>query len=164
MDLTRGQLLRSGAAGSLLLALGGCASLGGRPQEENDAMLAAVAGVMLSGVLPEQGEARTRALARAVQGVHVAIGGLGPDARAQLRQLFGLLAFAPARWLLAGVTHSWSSASPAEVGAFLHRWRFGGSMLLRSGYQALHQLVMAGWYGDATAWPATGYPGPPRIA
>jgi hypothetical protein len=35
--------------------------------------------------------------------------------------------------------------------------------LLRSGYAALHQLVLAAWYGNARAWPAIGYGGPPSL-
>jgi hypothetical protein len=31
-------------------------------------------------------------------------------------------------------------------------------------YDALHDLTFAAWYGDARAWPAIGYPGPPHIA
>jgi hypothetical protein len=38
-----------------------------------------------------------------------------------------------------------------------------GFMLLRSAYDALHQLVFAAWYGNPRSWPAIGYAGPPVL-
>jgi hypothetical protein len=151
--ITRGALLRYGAGGAVLLTLGGCA--GGSP----DAMLRAVARAMLRGALP----AGDAPLSRAVAGVHVAIDGLPPAVQGEIAQLFGLLNFPVTRRVVAGVG-PWERASDGEVSAFLERWRTSGSTLLRSGYQALHQLVMAGWYGQDEAWARIGYPGPPRIA
>ena len=58
---------------------------------------------------------------------------------------------------------AWAESDVAEVGAFLDRWRTSGWALKRSAYDALHQLVLAAWYGSARAWPAIGYPGPPKI-
>ena len=55
----------------------------------------------------------------------------------------------------------WSDAGAAEVAAFLERWRAVGFTLLRSAYDALHQIIFAAWYGNPRSWPAIGYPGPP---
>ena len=151
---TRRALLQTGAGGAVLLALGGCAA-----PANHDAMLRAVARVMLEGALPNGDDA----LAAAVRGVKVAIAGLPPAVQDEVHQLFGLLEFPLTRRFVAGVG-PWDHASDAEVVAFLQRWRTSNAQLLRSGYQALHQLVLSGWYGGDAAWARIGYPGPPRIA
>lgn len=121
-------------------------------------MLRAIARVMLDGALPNRNEA----LDAAVHGVEVAIAGLPSVVQSEVQQLFGLLEFPVTRRIVAGVG-SWSTASDSEIAAFLQRWRTSRAQLLRSGYAALHQLVMAGWYGNDAAWPRIGYPGPPAI-
>ena len=138
----------------MLLALGGCAS----PSNHQD-MLRAIARVMLDGALPN----REEALDAAVRGVEVAIAGLPAAVQGEVQQLFGLLEFPLTRRVVAGVG-PWDRASDAQIAAFLQRWRTSNALLLRSGYAALHQLVMAGWYGNSEAWPRIGYPGPPRLA
>ncbi len=146
--------MQTGAGGAILLALGGCAAAG-----DHREMLHAIARVMLQGALPDNGEA----LDAAVHGVDVAIAGLPPAVQGEIGQLFGLLEFPLTRRLMAGIG-SWQTASDADVTAFLQSWRTSNAALLRSSYAALHQLVMAGWYGNDAAWPRIGYPGPPRIA
>jgi hypothetical protein len=153
--LTRRALLQTGAGGAVLLALGGCA-----PPANHDAMLRAIARVMLDGALPRGDD---DALAAAVRGVNVAIAGLPPAVQDEVQQLFGLLEFPLTRRFVAGVG-PWGRTSDAEIMAFLQRWRTSNAQLLRSGYQALHQLVLSGWYGGDAAWARIGYPGPPRIA
>ena len=96
-------------------------------------------------------------------GVARAVAGLPPATQKELGELFALLGFAPARLLAARVGPHWSSASPDDVAAFLERWRTSGLSLLRSAYDALHQLVLAAWYGNPRAWPAIGYAGPPKL-
>lgn len=154
--MTRGALLRTGAGGAMLLAVGGCAA-----PASPDAMLRAIAGAMLDGALPAQN--RDRALDAAVAGVKTAIAGLPPAVQGEISQLFGLLQFPLTRRVVAGVG-PWDRASETDVADFLQRWRRSRAQLLRSGYQALHQLVMAGWYGQDQSWPRIGYPGPPPIA
>jgi len=146
--------LQTGAGGAILLALGGCAAAG-----DHREMLHAIARAMLQGALPDNADA----LDTAVRGIDVAIAGLPLAVQAEIGQLFGLLEFPLTRRLMAGIG-SWQTASDADVAAFLQRWRTSNAALLRSGYAALHQLVMAGWYGNDAAWPRIGYPGPPRIA
>jgi hypothetical protein len=155
--MTRASLLKAGAAGTVLLALGGCA-----PATSPDAMLRSIAATMLDGALPA-GPAHGLALDAAVAGVKTAIDGLPPHVQGEVAQLFGLLQFPVTRRLLAGVG-PWDRADHPEVAAFLNRWRSSRLTLFRSGYQALHQLVMAGWYGQNAAWSRIGYPGPPHLA
>jgi hypothetical protein len=124
-------------------------------------IVAAIVPVLLDGALPA-GNAAARD--EVVVGVDTAIAGLPPAARKELDQLFSLLAFAPTRSLVAGVWSPWPEASPAAIATFLAHWRDSRFLLLRSAYAALHQLVMAAWYGNERAWPAIGYPGPPSLA
>jgi len=104
------------------------------------------------------------AIEETVAGVDHAIAGLPPAVRAEIAQLFALLALAPGRRVFAGVASPWSEASAGEVDAFLRAWQSSGWALKRTAYDALHQLVIAAWYANPRSWPAIGYPGPPSLA
>ncbi|HEY9086236.1 MAG TPA: hypothetical protein VIN40_09940 [Candidatus Tyrphobacter sp.] len=163
MSLTRRELLKTGAAGVALLTLADCArrTSGAGLDATQKQVVAKIAGVMLDGAIPS--DEPERALAEAVDGFVIAVAGLPPQTQGEVQQLFMLLTFPPTRRLIAGLP-PWTDATPDDVAAFLTRWRFSGIQLLRSGYDALHQLVMAGWYGNNVSWPPIGYPGPPEIA
>lgn len=124
-------------------------------------VVAAIVPVMLEGALPEG--ATTQVRDQVVAGVDRAVAGLPPAVRAEIDQLFSLLAFAPARCLVAGVWSPWSEASRDSIVAFLGRWRDSRFALLRSGFAALRQLILSAWYSNPRAWPAIGYPGPPLL-
>jgi hypothetical protein len=126
------------------------------------AIVAALVPVLLEGALPGA-DGSVEARAEVVAGVEHAVAGLPPAARKELEQLFALLSFAPTRCLVAGVWSSWPDASRESVAAFLAAWRDSRFTLLRSGYGALHQLILAAWYGNTRSWPAIGYPGPPSL-
>ena len=125
------------------------------------AIVAAIVSVMLDGALPAD---RHAAVTETVANVARAVSGLAPNAQKELGELFSLLSLPPTRIALAGVMTPWADASPEAVAAFLERWRTSRWMLLRSAYDALHQLVLAAWYGNPRAWPSIGYPGPPVLA
>jgi hypothetical protein len=176
-SMTRGAFVHTGVSGAVLLAVGGCArsaaTAAGTFQDagytyrvlsaaDRDT-IAAVGTVMLAGALPADRAAHSVAMVEVVRGVDVALAGLPPVVQNQIAQLFGLLGFPPTRALAAGVWSSWSDAPASAVSGFLTRWRFSGIALFRSGYQALHQLVMASWYGNNASWARIGYPGPPAI-
>ncbi len=164
MPFTRREILKTGAAGVAVLTLVGCArrATGAGLDATQEQVVAKIAGVMLDGAIPSDEPGRSRALAEAVNGFAVAVAGLPTHTQGEVQQLFTLLTFPPARRLIAGLP-PWAEATPDDVAAFLSRWRFSGILLLRSGYDALHQLVMAGWYGNNASWAAIGYPGPPEI-
>ncbi len=176
MPLTRGRLLKTGFAGGLVLALAGCAHSNGSTFHDDAAAykvldatergtIAALATAFLAGALPTANGAPTHdALVAAVRGFDSALSGLPPVDVAQIRQLLGMLDNPFIKPLATGIWESWSDASPAAVTAFLNRWRFSPIELLRGGYDVLHQLTMAGWYGQDRAWQAIGYPGPPRLS
>lgn len=168
METSRRSFLKAGALGALLLAAGGgiyrythpaaphAFVLDGAARTALDAIVPA----LLAGALPAQPGARAQALRATVERVHQTILGLPLATQKEVQDLFGLLALAPARRLLAGVRHDWASAPPDEVSAFLQDWRVHRLGLLRSAYQALHDLVLGSWYSDPDHWAAIGYPGP----
>jgi len=171
--MTRRTLLKAGIAGGAALFLARwlytLSSAPAHPDARSFALdararaiVSAIVPVLLDGTLPAAPDAGA-ARAAVVANVDLAIGGLLPEARKQIDQLFALLAFPPSRCLVAGVWSPWPEASTASIAAFLARWRDSRFALLRSAYGALHQLVLAAWYGSPRAWAAIGYPGPPSL-
>ena len=120
----------------------------------------AIAPVLLDGAMPREDAA---AHAETLRAIEETIAGLAPAARDELEELFSLLDFGPTRCLVAGVWSPWPRVSAASVGAFLERWRESRFALLRSAYDALHQIVLGAWYAQPRAWPAIGYAGPPSL-
>jgi len=123
---------------------------------EARAALAAIVPAMLGSALPPG----TPALARAIDGVCTAIHGLPLAQQGEVQDLFGLLALAPARRLVAGVQGGWQEADPRQVAAFLQSWRLHRFATLQTAYLALHDLILGAWYADSASWAAIGYPGP----
>lgn len=176
--MNRRQLLQTGLGGAAVLAVAG-AGYGfvtrDPPAASDDGyrftfldgtqrtIVAAIAPVMLAWALPENAAARSAALRDAVRGFDTAVSALPPLVQDEVRQLFSLLAFPASRWVVAGVWSSWTVAKPDDIDAFLTRWRYSRFPLLRSGYQALHQLVFGAWYANPISWARIGYPGPPAV-
>lgn len=117
--------------------------------------------VVLAGSLPsnEHNEAMVEKVA---SGVEQAIVGLSAAAQDDLKQLFMLLSFAPARKLL-GLAPAWQEANSDEIAAFLEGLRFHPLELLQVAYHGLHDLLYGTWYGMPESWPTIGYSGPPTI-
>src|SRR2546423_671411 len=169
----RRTLLKAGIAGAAVLLLARWMVGADSARETRDAsgdaldpaartIIAALVPVMLEGALTA-GDDSIEARAEVLAGVDHAIAGLPPGSRKELDQLFALLSFAPTRCLIAGVWSPWPQASRESVAAFLVSWRDSRFTLMRSAYAALHQLIFAAWYGNARAWPAIGYAGPPQL-
>ncbi|MEP7181695.1 MAG: hypothetical protein ABI886_05885 [Betaproteobacteria bacterium] len=163
----------AGAALSLAWWLRGGRDAGSVPADGTDALsaldaqapsiIAAIVPVMLDGALPAAAAQRAEAIRETVANVSSTVAGLPPSARNELSELFALLAFAPARLAVARVSAPWAQAERADVAAFLEHWRTSRFALLRSAYDALHQLVLAAWYANPKSWAAIGYPGPPAL-
>lgn len=126
-------------------------------------MMKAIVPVVLAGSLPADAAARNAAVDQVIEAFDRAITGLSPAVQAEIGELLDVLRYAPTRVALAGITGSWAHASPESIAAFLQRWRTSRFDLLRSGYQALTQLIQAAWYDNPLAWKAIGYPGPPAL-
>jgi len=45
----------------------------------------------------------------------------------------------------------------------LQQWQHSRLLLLRSGFQALHALINAAWFGNPASWGALGYQQPPQV-
>lgn len=170
MNRTRRAFLATGIVGAAALATAGwlrprdAALPPGRALDATAmTIVAAMVPAFLAGALPAGASERADALQAAVSGVDTAVAGLPPAVQAELAQLFTLLGIAPARWIVAGLAHDWSTATPAEVAAVIERWRASRLTLLRSAYDALHQLILGAWYGNPRSWSAIGYPGPPVL-
>ena len=161
----RRTFLKLGLAGSALLVAGGTASwLAGRDSVANRReVLAGVVPAILDGALPSDPAQRTLAVGQASAAVETAITALSPAAQDELAQLFALMAIAPTRLLLTGLTASWREAGVAEVASVLQAWRTHRLELLQSAYHALHDLVTGSWYAEPSHWAAIGYDGPPRL-
>jgi hypothetical protein len=173
--ITRRKFLKAGAMGALVLATARLGWIEPAAEEADGTapipmlgagarkVLGAIVPVMLAGALPIDPTSRSERVTATVAGVDRAIAGLPSHAQADLHDLFVLLAFAPSRWLLAGVRRPWGESSADEVAAFLQRWRASGWTLKQQAYLALHELVFAAFYADPASWPAIGYPGPPHL-
>ncbi|RFP15132.1 twin-arginine translocation signal domain-containing protein [Duganella sp. BJB488] len=166
---TRRSFLKIGAAGALLLAAGGAAYRLTHPPAaptafvldgEAGAVLAAIVPAMLGPVLPADAAARRAALDGATARTLAAIHGLPLATQKEVQDLFGLLALAPARRWLAGVSGGWREAAPQEVAAFLENWRHHRLGMLQTAYLALHDLILGSWYAEPSTWAGIGYPGP----
>lgn len=169
MAATRRTFLKVGALAALTLAAGGGIwrlthppgplqrfVLDGEAKAALDAMVPA----MLAGSLPAEPALRAAAVAATTGRVHLAILGLPLVAQKEVQDLFGLLALAPARRALTGVSGAWSQATEAQVAVFLQEWRFHRLAMLQTAYHALHDLIIGSWYADPASWEAIGYPGP----
>ena len=170
MNPTRRVFIATGIVGAAALATAGwlrprhVAAPSGRALDGNAVtIVAAIVPVFLAGALPTDASSRADAIRATVSDVDAAVAGLPPSMQAVLALLFTLLSIAPARWLLAGMASEWSAAAPAEVASAIERWRASRITLLRSAYDALHQLILGAWYGNPRAWDAIGYPGPPNL-
>ena len=166
MNVTRRRLLTGGIAVGALAAAGlvyeFTADGSARDPEHRYTMLDDEDRVIVAAIAPVIVGIPGTAL-EVARGVDVAIAGLPLELRAQLRQLFGILRFPLTRMFVAGIWRPWHSASQAEIAHFLTAWRYSPLVKLRGAYDALHQLIMAAWYGNEKSWSAIGYPGPPRI-
>ena len=172
MNTSRRTFIAVGVAGAAVLAAAQFLPRGSSRRNpslkaldaEGEAIVAAIVPAMLAGALPEGVDARADAIRETISAIDDAILGLPPRARKELEQLFALLASAAGRFALARTTESWTAMTLADVQAFLERLRASRWSLLRAAYDALHQLVMASWYGNPRAWAAIGYAGPPALA
>ena len=170
METSRRSFLKAGALAALVLAAGGGiyrvthppAPKGFVLDGEGRSALHAIVPAILAGTLPTGSSARAQAIAAATERLNQTILGLPLATQQEVQDLFGLLALGPARRLLTGIPHGWAEATDAEVSNWLQDWRTHRIALLRSAYQALHDLVLGSWYSDSANWAAIGYPGPLR--
>ncbi|MYN10822.1 hypothetical protein [Pseudoduganella aquatica] len=166
--LKRRTFLKTGVLGALALAAGGAlyrSVQGAAPLQryvldgEARAVLVAIIPAIVGPMLPPAGAARDAAVSRTTDGIQQAVASLPLSTQKEVQDLFGLLALAPARRLLAGVP-AWRDTTPEQAAAFLQDWRLHRLEMLQTAYHALHDLVLGAWYADPASWAGAGYPGP----
>lgn len=165
--MKRRRFLQLGLVGGATLALaGGGLSLmqhgveSGRLTDAGRVVFRAVGRAVLDGSLPTEAAAQQAALDGLLQRLDDAIGAFPAHVQAELSQLLALLASAPGRLGLAGLTTDWPQASVAQVQAALQAMRTSTFDLRQQAYHALHDLSGAAYFSDRSTWPQLGYPGP----
>jgi hypothetical protein len=168
--MKRRTLILTGAGAGILLAMGGVAAVvwepglrGGRLSLPATRLMAAVAGAVLEGSLPETEPARAEALRAHQLRVEASIAGLAPATRKELSDLLALLCTSAGRRALTGLSTDWPHASTAEVRDRLQAMRVSSQLTQRQIYQALRELSSASWFADTGTWVQLGYPGPEAI-
>ncbi len=170
--MQRRTLLGLGVAGGLALAvLGGGAAWTLRTPAWHRGALSpagreiclAVARAVLDGSLPAGSDRRAQALDAFILRLSAAIASLPPATQAQLDELLSLLATAPGRRMMAGLSQAWGTASAVDVQAALQSMRASSLGLRRQAYHALRDLTQGAYFADPATWAAMGYPGPQPI-
>lgn len=169
--LTRRQLFKTGVFGAVVLV--GAVYLAGPPADQPPAavragqFLTAMDVVLVEKIAPALLGVRPGrdgpTLGELVQAFDAQAALLSPAAQNELRELFGLLQNRWSRRWLAGVAQPWATATPDVIQRFLSSWRDSAFLICRSGYQTLHRLSAAAWYGQPSSWLAVGYQLPVNI-
>ncbi len=165
--MQRRRLLQLGlvAGATLALAGGGLALMrhgveNGRLTESGRTVFHAVGRAVLDGSLPDEPGARQIALDGLLRRLDDAITAFPAHMQAELSQLLALLASAPGRLTLGGLSRDWPDAGVPELQAALQSMRTSRLALRQQAYHALHDLTGAAYFSDPSTWAMLGYPGP----
>ncbi|MCJ0761700.1 hypothetical protein [Variovorax terrae] len=168
--MQRRSLLKLGMASAVVLAVaGGTVALlqpglqQGRLSEAGRGVCAGLGRALLDGSLPSEAAAQQAALSGLLERIDALTLALPPHAQAELSQLLALLSTAAGRRGMAGLSDDWSSASVPDIQQALQSMRFSSLGLRQQAYQALHDIVGAAYFSDASTWSLLGYPGPQKI-
>lgn len=170
-QLNRRQLLKLGLGASATLAtvgmtatLTGCSSSQPANGYEvlRDSDIPVVNAIMAALVGPHPAVDQDN-LSVAIRQLDTTLAWTSGAVQKQISDLLGMLSMPLTRGPMTGIWGSWDQASPAEVQAFLQRWRDSRLDMLRQGHTALSQLLLMAWYATPASWAAAGYPGPPVI-
>jgi hypothetical protein len=168
--MQRRTLLKLGLGATVILvaAGGGVALLNpalsrGHLSEGGRAVMHAVARAVLDGALPADVAERNKALQSHLERLEAAIAAFPQPVQAELSQLLTLLATAPGRVALAGLSSPWLQASVAQVQEAMQGMRLSSLALKQQAYHALRDLTNAAYFSDPSAWQRMGYPGPTDI-
>jgi hypothetical protein len=158
MGLAAGAVLTTAAVGLSLLEKP--ATRQGLLTHTGREILDAVARSVLEGRLPTQPQILQRALDAHAQRFTETLRSLPSQAHAEVLQLLSVLAIAPGRLALTGMTSPWGEASVSQVSEALQRMRASGWIVRRQAYHALRDLTQAAHHVEEDTWAQMGYPGP----
>lgn len=168
--LKRRSLLKFGIGSAIVLAVaGGTVALmkpgliDGKLSPSARLVLTRVAQGMLLGTLPSNADSQKLALDALLQRTDSLLARLPNHAVAELSQLLTLLATAPGRRWLVGLSSSWEDATAAETAAALQTMRDSGMSLRIQAMQGLHDIVCLPYFSGADSWAFLGYPGPVEV-
>lgn len=162
-----------GIASGLVLAAGGGALALWRPGWDEGRLtpagrelFAAVARVVLEGLLPDAAAAPA-AHAAAVDAhlgrLEATLAGLPPAVQAEAAELAALLLHPAGRRLFAGLATPWPQATTPELRAAMQGLRSSSLALRQQVFHALRDLTNGAWFAAPATWRAIGYPGPIAI-
>lgn len=124
-------------------------------------IMATVARAVLEGSLPQRGEpGHAPALAAHLQRVDATLGSFPPATQSEVAELLTLLAVAPTRWALTGLSSDWVEASDAEVRAMLRSLQTSRLAMRRQIFHGLRDITNAAYFAEPATWARIGYPGP----
>lgn len=168
--MQRRRLLQLGLGAAAVLAIGGGAVAvwqpgvkDGRLTPSGRKVFEAVARGVLDGQLPRAEASQQAALMAQLQRLDDTVSAFPAHMQSELSQLLGLLATAPGRSALAGLSTDWPDASPRQVQEALQSMRLSNLALRQQAYHALRDLTNAAYFADASAWTVIGYPGPKAV-
>ncbi len=168
--MQRRTLLKLGIASAAVLVVAGAVTtllqLGWQQGKLTPAareVFSSVARAILEGTLPEDATKRQQAMEGLLDRLDGVIAAFPPHVQAEVAQLMGILVSPVGRRTLAGLQPSWVEASVLEVQQALQSMRLSRVTLRQQSYHALHDLIGAAYFSDASTWPALGYPGPLTI-
>ncbi len=165
---TRRELMKVGAVGAGVLALGGV-GLGLRgtvvvaPPQPLQALSPKAYSVLFAvaeRICCYEGLPKASELGVAI-GVDVLLASAHPGIAAELSQGLMVLESALTGLLLDARATPFSALPHEDQDAVLETWRLSKLPVKRTVYKAIHGLVVAGYWSDPTVFVGCGYPGPP---
>jgi len=168
--LVRREFLKVGLGFSLALtvvgALPGCGEAAKAPakglaflQPGDVELFSALAPAVVIDLVKLDDAERKARVGEVVRNIDATFSALGLASQQEVRKLLDLLAIAPLRYVLAGVS-AWNEASVETLHVFLARWRDSRFATLNAGGNLLVKIVAASYYVLPVSWPASGYSGP----
>jgi hypothetical protein len=168
---SRRGFLKRGVFGGALLALGGGGFLALRASKKvplpPEGLLAldeteyAVAHALGERMAPSRASFPTAETVRVAFNVDRILARADPGVCSESKQLLKLFESALSGFLFGGRVDPFTQLPPDEQDQVLKEWQHSRITIRRTGFEALHTIFMAAYYGSPLTWPAVGYSGPP---
>lgn len=131
--------------------------------EHGREVMKAVARAVLADVLPTDPAAREAKLEGQLKRLNEVIQSMPSSSQMELAALLGLLANAPTRLMLTGLSSSWAKASTEEILQALEGMRIHKLPTTMMSYHAVRDLTCLSFFSNPDNWSTTGYTGPIEI-